>query len=125
MGLAAGVVGAGLMGFSDTGVGSNDNPALRAVAYLGASGAVLGWIVGTTAALPFHGRSVIGPNDVRNASITGGVVGLLAGVATGSLMGFKCSNGCASPMMTIGVAGLVGTGLGTAIGHSVGVSLPH
>jgi hypothetical protein len=99
----------------------------RGIAYLGASGAVVGWVVGTTAALPFRGHNVIGPHDLRNAGITGGAVGLMTGIAAGSLSGFKCT-ACAPrahPMSTIATFGLSGALVGWLVGGGIGLALPH
>jgi hypothetical protein len=38
----------------------------------------------------------IGPNDVHNATVTGGAVAGMTGVAAGSLPGFQCANGCSA-----------------------------
>jgi hypothetical protein len=105
-----------------------DNPQARGVTYLGASGAVAGWIVGTVVTLPFRGRNVIGPNDVRNATMTGGAVGFMTGVAAGSLMGFKCVNSCTaatSSLPTIALSAFVGAVVGAGVGRGVGTLLPH
>jgi hypothetical protein len=123
IGLTAGVVGSSIMGFR-----GDASSAARGATYLAMSGAVVGWIVGTTVVLPFHGRNVVGPNDLRNATTTGGVVGFMTGVAAGSLMTFKCANGCSaakSPLFTIAIGGLVGGFTGAAIGNGVGMALPH
>ncbi len=117
LGLTAGVVGGSMLGFSDT------NSQLRGVTYVGASGAVLGWVVGTVVALPFHGHNVVGPNDVRNATITGGAVGFMTGIAAGALIGFKGNS--VAPMAMISLSGLMGAGVGAVIGNGVGLSLPH
>jgi hypothetical protein len=122
LGLTAGITGANMMGWSD-----NEGWA-RGVTYLGASGAVAGWIAGTVVALPFRGHNAIGPNDVRNARITGGAVGFMTGVAAGSLVGFKCAKGCSastSPIMTIAATCLIAGFVGAAIGHGIGMALSH
>lgn len=121
IGFAGGVVGGGMLGFGD-----NDSQ-LRGITYLAASGAVAGWIAGTVVTLPFHGHSEIGSNDVRNATITGGTVGLATGLAAGTLAGFKCTRNCSGiqSVPIIAVMGLVGTGIGAVIGHGVGTSMPH
>jgi hypothetical protein len=129
IGLGAGVLGANMLGYGDVeGRPSALSTRTRATLYLGASGSVIGWVIGTTGALPFHGRNVLGPHDVRNATLTGGAVGMMAGVAAGSLMGFKCVNGCTaarSPGFTIAVSGLIGAGVGAVLGRGVGMMLPH
>jgi hypothetical protein len=117
LGLTAGVVGGSMLHFSDGGSQA------RGVIYVGASGAVLGWVVGTIATFPFHGRNVVGPNDVRNATVTGGVVGFMTGVAAGALIGFKGNSSPAIAMIPL--SGLMGAGFGAAIGHGVGTALPH
>ena len=128
MGFTAGVVGASMLGFGDPVDSRAGNAQMRGITYLSASGAVVGWVVGTVVTLPFHGHNVVGPNDVRNAAITGGAVGFMTGVAAGSLAGFKCGNGCSansSSILTIGVSGLIGAGVGAVLGHGVGTLLPH
>lgn len=128
VGLLAGVAGASVLGAGDIGGGKDaTSSAARMVSYLGASGAVAGWVVGTTASLPFHGHNEIGPHDVRNAGITGAAVGLMTGIAAGSLAGFKCTS-CSShthPMRTITGFGLTGALVGWLVGQGIGLALPH
>ena len=122
LGLTAGVTGAYMLGASDSGEWA------RGTAYLGASGAVAGWIIGTVVALPFRGHNEIGPNDVHNATLTGASVGVMTGVAAGSLLGFKCANGCSaapSSVATLAITAFIGGVVGAGIGHGIGIALPH
>jgi hypothetical protein len=125
IGLAAGVAGGSMLAFGDVeGRSSAANGQLRGITYLGASGAVAGWIVGTTVALPFRGHNEVGPHDVRNATITGSAVGFMTGIAAGSLMGFKCDR-CSAATSSIPVTGLIGAAVGAVVGRGIGLILPH
>lgn len=128
LGLTAGLVGASMLGVSS----ADERPegfaaSTRSAMYLGSSGAVVGWVTGTVLMLPFRGESVIGPNDARNASITGSAVGLATGIAAGSLMTFKCvdCNRTARAANGLALSSASGAALGWLLGRAVGLALPH